>query len=120
MTTRTFATRAFVLFLVLSVWVTVLAMGMASAHATPTLRLAPASMPAYHCGAEDDLSWSWSRCGNHRRGIVTNWGNPRVVGICGFARLVRSHRVFGYGRGLQHLSGDRHALRVARARACDR
>ena len=25
--------------------------------------------------------------GNRKRGVVTMWGNPRVVGPCGYARL---------------------------------
>jgi hypothetical protein len=43
---------------------------------------------AYRCGAEDDASWRWSRCGNKRRkaGIDTH-GRRVVVGVAGWCRL---------------------------------
>lgn len=53
-------------------------------HAIASPRIAHVS--ASHC-AEDSACWVWSRMGNRKRGVVTVWGTPLVVGPCRFARL---------------------------------
>jgi hypothetical protein len=58
--------------------------------------------------AEDDACWTWSRMGNRRRGIVTRWGTPLVVGPCRFARLRRAGRV-DYPR-FARMKGDAWAM----------
>lgn len=44
---------------------------------------------AHPCGAEDDPTWVWYRCGNGQRGVVTMWSTPKVVTCGGFRWLVR-------------------------------
>lgn len=67
---------------------------------------------------EDQPCWSWSQMGNHKRGIVTVWGNPAVVGPCGFYRHYVKARSVGMGRyflrsnHVRGLHGDSYALRV--------
>jgi hypothetical protein len=67
---------------------------------------------------EDMPCWTWSKMGNHKRGIVTLYGNERVVGPCEFRRLwetghiryvvhVDGHR---YGGMLQRMRGDWYAI----------
>jgi len=68
-------------------------------HATVTLP----------CPAEDDPAWNWSECGNHRRGIVDAWGNPRVVGPCEYVYRARHGML---SPGLRRMRGDRTARRV--------
>jgi hypothetical protein len=54
---------------------------------TPAQRaVAPSVTP---CGAEDGRTWTWSRCGDGRRGVVTMWGTPKVVTCGGLRWLVR-------------------------------
>jgi hypothetical protein len=65
---------------------------------------------------EDAPCWSWSQMGNRRRGIVTAWGTPKVVGPCGYRREVlrtppSMRKLLG-----RKLKGDRWALR----HGCDR
>jgi hypothetical protein len=43
------------------------------------------------CGTEDDPAWVWSRCGDHRRGVVTMWGTVKVVSCGDFHWLARHH-----------------------------
>lgn len=67
---------------------------------------------------EDAPCWTWSRMGNHQRGVVTTHGTPLVVGPCRFARLYRAH-VIRYSVTLDgvryplmdRLRGDAWALR---------
>ena len=55
-----------------------LALGDALAHASTRTA----------CGAEDSAAWVWSRCGNHKRGVVDlRTGRRVVVGPCAFRRL---------------------------------
>jgi hypothetical protein len=60
---------------------------------------------------EDSPCWNWVTMGNHQRGWVDTWGNPRVGGPCRFARAYRHHWIFEY-RKLQRMRGDRLALRI--------
>jgi len=60
---------------------------------------------------EDMPCWSWSTMGNRKRGIVTVYGTPKVVGPCGYRRVwERTPRSM---RGLlgPTLKGDRWARR---------
>jgi hypothetical protein len=62
-------------------------------------------------GSESKLPaacWTWSRMGNRRRGIVTRWGTPLVVGPCRFAKLRRAGRV-DYPR-FARMKGDAWAM----------
>jgi hypothetical protein len=47
-------------------------------------------LPRAGCPAEDDPGWNWRLCGNHRRGVVTMWGTPKVVS-CGELRWLVKH-----------------------------
>lgn len=68
---------------------------------------------------EDMSCWMWSTMGNHKRGVVTLYGNERVVGPCEFRRLweaghlrytvtVDGHRYTGM---LDRMRGDQWALK---------
>lgn len=84
----------------------------ADVHAsTPS---APAhAIPA--CGAEDDPSWVWFRCGNRMRGVVTMWGTPAVVTCGTFRYLVRIGDIDT--RSTPKLRGDAWCLRGVHAPA---
>jgi hypothetical protein len=66
---------------------------------------------------EDQPCWVWSKMGNRKRGIVTAWGDSRVVGPCGFRREYDRSRKVGMGRyflrtnRIEGLRGDYWALR---------
>ena len=55
---------------------------------------APSAHPASRAGcpakAEDDPRWNWHLCGNHKRGVVTMWGTPKVV-TCGEYHWLVTH-----------------------------
>jgi hypothetical protein len=64
---------------------------------------------AYRCGAEDDASWRWSRCGNKRRGVgVDTKGRRVVVGVAGWCRLRAA------GVKMRPLAGDAWAAKQCR------
>lgn len=68
-----------------------IAAGAALSAALATTTAAHAAVPAaQRCGAEDAPGWDWSRCGNHRRGVVTMWGTPKIV-TCGDLRWLVRH-----------------------------
>lgn len=100
--------------------------GLASAmlpHATPALSATGASAVSCPATAEDDPAWDWTRCGNHKRGVVTVHGTPLVVGPCRFQYLFRTGHLayvlrWTDERGTRHVDhlltrmrGDRRALR---------
>lgn len=58
---------------------------------------------------EDMPCWSWSTMGNHRRGIVSKFGNRRVVAPCQFARLAREGMIDWKSSG--RMRGDGWAMR---------
>ena len=60
------------------------------------------------CGSEDSPDWNWHRCGNHRRGVVTMWGTPKVVS-CGALRWL-----------VRHGDLDPHTPRLRGDRECGR
>lgn len=60
----------------------------------------------YRCGAEDDASWQWSRCGNRHRGAgVDTHGRRVVVGLAVWCRLRAAHV------HMRPLSGDAWAAK---------
>jgi hypothetical protein len=65
------------------------------AHATWTETLCgtpaqrAASQRVTPCGAEDGGTWTWYRCGDGRRGVVTMWGTPKVVDCRHLRDLIR-------------------------------
>lgn len=72
--------------------------------------------PASTC-QEDDPCWNWVTMGNRKRGVVTLWGTPKVVGPCEFRALwmagsLRYHvTVDGTTyRTLDRMKGDSFAL----------
>ena len=69
----------------------VIAIALAASALAADLARADAGTPA--ACAEDAPCWNWARMGNHRRGIVTLYGNVRVVGPCQYARMRRAHRI---------------------------
>ena len=81
-----------------------------------------ASASALSCGAEDGPTWNWARCGNHKRGVVTLYGNVRTVGPCQFARLWRAghlrYSVRVQGRTYRHLLPRLRGDGFARKHGC--
>lgn len=76
---------------------------------------AAASTPqsAIRC-VEDAPCWTWSKMGNHKRGIVTAYGTPKIVGPSGYRRIW-----FDTPRSMRHLLGPKmkgDAWAIARAR----
>lgn len=62
----------------------------AAALAAALIPAAPSGAAAPpRCGHEDSPSWTWSRCGNHKRGVSVG-GFRFTVGPCRFARLYRA------------------------------
>jgi hypothetical protein len=65
---------------------------------------------------EDEPCWDWANMGNRKRGVVTLWGNFKVVGPCQFNRLWAQgkirHTITVDGKELSmmdRLKGDRYA-----------
>ena len=68
---------------------------------------------------EDQPCWKWTDMGNGKRGVVTLYGNYRIVGKCGFQRLWNRGLIrykVHYGgkvyKTLQRLPGDGDARRA--------
>ena len=58
--------------------------------------------------AEDMPCWNWATMGNHRRGIVTVWGTPKIVGPRAYCREYRHtpRRMRRYFIRTNRLRGD--------------
>ena len=54
------------------------------------LSLAVAPQPHAKTCTEDMPCWNWTTMGDHRRGVVTMWGTPKVVS-CGDLRWLIRH-----------------------------
>lgn len=93
----------------LLVIVCTLALGAQLAHASTPASTPSVPAQARTCPAptEDSPGWDWTRCGNHRRGVVTVNGTPLVVGPCRFRRLMQDLQL-DY-RPTDVLKGDRWA-----------
>jgi len=89
---------------VLIFWLAQLAVGGTFAHASTP----PMVAKAQPCGAEDDPTWVWYRCGDGQRGVVTVWGTPKVVRCAGFRWLVRHGDLDPH---TPRLKGDHHCGR---------
>lgn len=76
---------------------------------TPLLVAGALALGGAHC-QEDDPCWTWLTMGDLHRGVLVD-GRKRVVGPCGFAHLVRAHRL---DVDSPHLRGDYTALRLCR------
>lgn len=77
------------MFRTLTLTAAVLAVAIAAVAAMGSPAQAAASKPA--CGAEDSPSWTWTRCGNHKRSVVLYTGKHARVTCAGLrAGLERS------------------------------
>lgn len=80
MSHRTFARR---LYLIAAA--TLAAVILAAAAYTVAAKANTGTPPAHHC-TEDSACWNWATMGNHKRGIVTVWGDAKIVGPRGYCR----------------------------------
>lgn len=85
------------------------AVACAAAAGTPDVAAGqPTRAP--RCGAEDAPTWTWSRCGNHRRGVIDlRTGLRVVVGPCAFRRLWL-HGDADLSRASERMRGDWYAI----------
>jgi hypothetical protein len=84
-----FAASAYVVAFLVGAAILVSAASAFPVHATVPAVHVPA-IPTVHvaCGAEDGATWTWSRCGNRRRGVRDlRTGRVVIVGPCAFRRL---------------------------------